>query len=122
MQDTGVFVRAAALERVFRLGGLALVDRLIETGLHNLDQRLRELQSATAAGDRERAHRAAHSVRGSSLYLGLEELAARADAVETAAARGEPGWPEAAAALEPTLLEAVRGALLAARDELAAGH
>ncbi len=57
---------------------------------------------------RERARRAAHSLKSGAGQIGAAALAAAAAAVERAAAAGAPGLAQAAAALETSAEETVR--------------
>jgi HPt (histidine-containing phosphotransfer) domain-containing protein len=112
-------IRKEALHQVVRLGGLNLLDRLIETALANLRQRLDELHAAAGAGDWERANRAAHSLKGSCGYLGLVELEALAAAAELHASQRATDWPQTVARIPAGYIDRARSALAVARAEVA---
>lgn len=112
-------IRKEALHQVVRLGGLNLLDRLIETALANLRQRLDDLHAAAGAGDWELANRAAHSLKGSSGYLGLVELEALAAEAELKAFQQSADWPQTVARIPTGYVDRARSALVVARAEVA---
>lgn len=83
------FAEPAALDRLVKLGGLRLLDQMIELIQEVAPERIAAARNALAAGDRERARRAAHSLKSSAGNLGLVRLRALAEEVETAAAADE---------------------------------
>lgn len=118
MVNSKMEVGLEALQRVLRLGGPSLLDRLIATGMANLEERFRELHQAAHAADGETGQRAAHSIKGSCLYLGLDALAGAAAAIEEAAGARRDGWTASALALDAAQIEEARAALAAARAVL----
>ena len=93
------------------MGGPALLDRLVQTALGNLETRRGELATAVKGGDAAAAERAAHSIKSSSRNLGATRLGELAEAAENLAARAAPGWPRAAEPLLGADLAALRRAL-----------
>lgn len=118
MGNSQMEVNLEALERVLRLGGPSLLDRLIATGLGNLGDRFRELYQAADQVNWQDGQRAAHSIKGSCLYLGLDSLAHAAAEIEKAAAEQQADWPTAARALDASLIDQARVALADARARL----
>jgi HPt (histidine-containing phosphotransfer) domain-containing protein len=112
-------IRKEALHQVVRLGGLNLLDRLIETALANLRQRLADLHAAAGTGDWEQANRAAHSLKGSCGYLGLVELETLAGDAELKAFQQAADWPQAVARIPTGYADQARAALEVARAEVA---
>lgn len=83
-------VDPSALDAVLRVGGVALLERLVEVAEGNVRQRLDQVDAALGAvpPDHEGAERAAHSVKSSAAYVGAEALRAHAAAMETDAREG----------------------------------
>jgi two-component system, cell cycle response regulator DivK len=79
----------AALERMSRVGGAALVAELAELYLEDLPARIARTRAALAARDSAGLAKAAHALRSSSAQLGAEALTSACDAVEDAAERGD---------------------------------
>jgi HPt (histidine-containing phosphotransfer) domain-containing protein len=111
----------AALERLKDWGGPELRDQMIALFLENTPVRVQNVLDGLGAGDRELAHRAAHSLKSTSSNVGAEALGAIAGRIEVLLATGEgtgagegPISDEAAArALLPELESALRDALTA---------
>ncbi len=98
MEDSRQF-DPAALARVQRIGGVALVRQLVETFLAHAPTRLDDVRAGSAAGDWAAVGRAAHALRGSAGNLGALGLMDAAGRLETACAAGA-GSAELVAALE----------------------
>ena len=81
------------VERVVgELGGdVALYRRMLSTFLKSERDFLQRLLAAESEGDRERATRIVHTLRGSSGSLGMRELFANASSLETAMCAAPPG-------------------------------
>lgn len=79
----------AALERLSRVGGAALVNELVALYLEDLPARLTRARTAVVARDCPALAKAAHALRSSSAQLGADALASACDAVEDAAERGD---------------------------------
>ena len=73
-----------AIAAVLRVGGVALLERLVDVAEGNLRNRFSELEEALAAtpSDRAAAERAAHSAKSSAAYLGAEALRRHAEEME----------------------------------------
>jgi HPt (histidine-containing phosphotransfer) domain-containing protein len=76
-----------ALERVAKLGGEGLVERLIAAALDNAAKRVASAREALAAGDLEALGRAAHSLKSSAANLGAARLVELAREIEERSAR-----------------------------------
>jgi len=84
-----VDVDSAALQRLLRVGGRDLLEKMVALFLHNTPQRLSLIRTGTEGRDWASVERAAHSMKSSAAYLGLRDLRARAEAAEDLArARG----------------------------------
>lgn len=79
----------AALERMSRVGGEALVIELAALYLEDLPGRVVRTRDALAAGDMPALAKAAHALRSSSAQLGAEALTTACDDVEDAAERAD---------------------------------
>lgn len=80
-----------ALERVQRIGGERLVQRMIGAFLDHVPARVDAL---VAAGDGNDAGRTAHAIKSSAGNLGLERLRLLAQEVEARAELGDESWSE----------------------------
>jgi len=65
---------AAALERLRRFGGAALLGKMIDLFLVAAPERIGRARQAAAAGDGEGAERALHSLKSSSAQLGAMHM------------------------------------------------
>lgn len=100
-----------ALERIERLGGRELVERMVRLFLENAAARITAAIDAARQGDDEAVERAAHSLRSSAANVGAIELQRRADVLEAALVAGnEIDLLAAAAGLEEAF-EAIRPVL-----------
>ena len=88
MSDSQGPALPAALARLHRLGGEALVSRLVELFAENTPRRLQTVAEGCRNGDLNEARRALHSLRSTAGNLGAEELATAAGALELLAERG----------------------------------
>ncbi len=79
----------AALERLSRVGGSALVTELVGLYLEDLPGRLTRARDALTAGDSPALAKAAHAIRSSSAQLGAEALTSACNALEDAAERDD---------------------------------
>lgn len=100
-----------ALERVLRMGGKALLGRLVAAAFGNLETRRGELAAALGTGDAAAAERAAHSIKSSAKNVGASALGELAEAAEELARQGGGGWREAAAPLLELDLAELRAAV-----------
>jgi HPt (histidine-containing phosphotransfer) domain-containing protein len=80
----------AALERLERLGGRQLVDRMLALFIENAPMRIAAAGKAASAGDARGVERAAHSLRSMAANVGATALQTRAEHVETTLAAGQP--------------------------------
>ena len=80
----------AALARLRRFGGDALVRDMAVLFTGMAAERLAVARRAAASGDREALRDAAHGLRSSYAQFGASEAARRSLDVETAVERGEP--------------------------------
>jgi HPt (histidine-containing phosphotransfer) domain-containing protein len=94
----------------------AFVAELIDELLEDAPRQLETLREAVAAGDGERARRAAHTLKGHGRTFGATELSSLCQEGEAAAAAGD--LDAVAARLDPieAAWERVRVALVAVRD------
>jgi len=83
----GVWKPAEALARV--AGNETVFAEIVHAFLQDLPTLLQELQSAVAAGDAERASRAAHRLRGSASFFEAEPLTKAAQRLEATARTGD---------------------------------
>lgn len=83
------YVEPQALQRLVRLGGFELLDRMMALFEEVGSGRTAAARDAVAAGDLETAGRAAHSVKSSAGNLGLLRLHRLAQELERRAAAGE---------------------------------
>ena len=107
-----------AIDSVLRVGGVGLLARLVEVAEENVRNRLDQLAEALASDppDLAAAERAAHSIKSSAAYLGVEILRRRAEEMEADAGEGKTaglsvGLQEARRLLDlaiPVLEEEVR--------------
>ena len=88
--------RREALARVE--GDEALLLELVQVFLEEVPEQLNSIQQGLAAADFEVIERAAHTLKGELVYLGLSEIAEKASALEH---QGREGNLEAAAGLFP---------------------
>jgi CheY-like chemotaxis protein len=79
----------AALERMSRVGGAALVAELAALYLEDLPARIARTRDALNARDSAGLAKAAHALRSSSAQLGAEALTSACDDVEDAAELGD---------------------------------
>ena len=93
----------AGLRDLDPTGGDSVVREIAALYLEDTPARLRELQDAAAAGHAESFIRAAHSLKGSSVSLGVSAMRAAAERLESAARSS--GLPAGVAHL-PALLDA----------------
>jgi HPt (histidine-containing phosphotransfer) domain-containing protein len=82
---TSQVLDAQALERLHRLGGKQLVDRMIDLFSTHTGPTVAQALASFAAGDYEGVERAAHSLKSSAANLGAEELKYLAEEIEQAA-------------------------------------
>lgn len=75
-------VDPAALQRLRRLGGDALVRRMIEVFLEDAPKRLVAAREAVAMDDLDGARRASHSLKSAAGILGARELQTAAERME----------------------------------------
>lgn len=80
----------AALERLERLGGRQLVDRMLALFIENAPVRIAAAGKAASDGDARGVERAAHSLRSMAANVGASELQMRAEHVETTLAAEQP--------------------------------
>jgi len=80
-----------ALERVQRIGGEGLVQRMIGAFLEHVPGRVNAL---VASDDGDDAGRAAHAIKSSAGNLGLERLRLLAQEIEARAELGDESWSE----------------------------
>jgi signal transduction histidine kinase/DNA-binding response OmpR family regulator len=84
--------RVAEILRAGGESGAVILGRLIETYLEGLPQALRSLEEAYRAEDTENVVRAGHRLKGASLNLGVEEIAALSAKIEEKGRKGDlPG-------------------------------
>ena len=81
------------VEQIRQLGGDKLLAELVEIYLEHSPRRLRDLRASIEDGDLERAGKAAHSIRSSSISLGARAVAEEAGVLERFAGHGESGCP-----------------------------
>lgn len=83
-------VDSKAIDAVLRIGGVALLERLVEVAEGNVRERFRQLEVALGSTppDPAAAERAAHSVKSSAAYLGAEALRRHAEDMERDAGEG----------------------------------
>ena len=79
-------VDLSAMSALHGDGMSGLVELFLTTSRAQLD----ELEAAAASGDARELRRLAHGLRGSALYLGAEQLAARCGELEEAVDQGRP--------------------------------
>lgn len=79
----------AALERMSRVGGPALVIELAALYLEDLPARIARAREALSGGDLPALAKAAHALRSSSAQLGAEALTSACNDLEDAADRGD---------------------------------
>jgi HPt (histidine-containing phosphotransfer) domain-containing protein len=78
----------AALARLRKLGGTALVRQMIELYLANGAERIGLVRDGAAAGDAALVERAAHTMKSSAGNLGAVHLQRSAEALESLAGAG----------------------------------
>jgi HPt (histidine-containing phosphotransfer) domain-containing protein len=78
-----------ALRRLRKAGGVDLVKKMIALFLDNLPVRVHIAVAGTRAENWAEVERAGHSLKSSAGYLGLRELAERANALEELAVQGK---------------------------------
>lgn len=86
-EDRGRALDPAALERLRRLGGDELTERMVGIFLRLGEDRLAAAREGLARSDPEMVERAAHSLRSSAGNVGARALVERAEAVERTAGR-----------------------------------
>lgn len=96
-------VDAQALERVRRIGGSALIERMIASFLGHVPGRVDEVVHAEEA---PAAMRAAHAIKSSAGNLGLARLARLAAEIEARADAGDASWATLRPALGAAFAEA----------------
>lgn len=100
---------AAAIERLRRLGGDALLARMLAAFLAQTAKRMAEARTALSSGDHHLAAAAAHSLRSSAGIVGASELLEIATRLEEQARDGRDCGALAAA---------LEGAYTRARDHV----
>ncbi len=105
-------VDAQALARIRRIGGDALVERMVAAFLGHVPARVDEVVHAVEA---PAAMRAAHAIKSSAGNLGLTRLALLAAAIEARADMGDASWATLRPALGDAFAEA-RAALARATE------
>jgi len=108
----------AALERLRRIGGSALVRQMLELFRDGAAQRLAAARAAVAEGDRPALGRAAHALVSSAGNVGAAELLAVARAAEELARAPDADMRPALARLEESIAR-LEGPLAAAEQEMA---
>lgn len=100
--DEGRRLDPEALDRVLRLGGMDLLERLVAVAGDNVRSRIDELDAALSAipPDLKLAQRACHSMKSSAAYLGLVEMREVAESMEGTARRALDGDREASVEVE----------------------
>jgi HPt (histidine-containing phosphotransfer) domain-containing protein len=98
--DPLVTVDPLAIERLQRLGGAKLVERMIGLFVEHVEARIADAREARAEGRPGDVERAAHSVKSSAGNLGAMELYAVADRIEGLSQAGDG---DAAGGLIPAL-------------------
>ena len=81
-------LESAIVEQIQRLGGDKLLSELVQIFLGQAPVRLQELRTGIADGDLERAGKAAHSFRSSSVSLGARVIGEEAGVLERLADQG----------------------------------
>jgi len=112
----------AALQRLLRFGGLALLDGMLEIFREAAPERLAQLRSGVTAGDAAAAQLALHSLKSTTAQLGamrLSALCARGEAL--AVAGGAAELPALADEIEGELGRALAW-LARARGDLGEAH
>ena len=102
-----------AIDSVLRIGGNALLERLVDVAEGNVRERLRQIEAALAAAppDTVAVERSAHSIKSSAAYLGAEALRRHAEQMELDAGRGRTSGLAARAEEAGRLFELVLPAL-----------
>lgn len=99
-----------AIDSVVHVGGVALLERLVEVAEGNVRDRLQQLEQALASEPPDLAaiERAAHSMKSSAAYLGIGPLRQHAAEMETDAHEGHiDGFSERAEEAERLLEQAL---------------
>jgi HPt (histidine-containing phosphotransfer) domain-containing protein len=97
-------------------GDQAFLSELIGEFLDDAPRQLETLREAAAAGDAERARRAAHTLKGNGRTFGATELAVLCQEAEAAAKNGDLDAVRTRLAAIDVAWEQVRVELAAARD------
>jgi HPt (histidine-containing phosphotransfer) domain-containing protein len=97
-------------------GDRAFLSELIDEFLEDAPRQLGTLREAAAAGDGERARRAAHTLKGNGRTFGAAELMLLCQEAEAAAANGDLDAVRFRLAAIDEAWEQVQAALVAARD------
>lgn len=92
-----------ALERVERIGGARLVQRMIAAFLEHVPDRVAALRTS---GDADAAGRMAHAIKSSAGNLGLERLRLIAQEIEMRVDLGDGSWAQLRSALAQAMDEA----------------
>jgi histidine phosphotransfer protein HptB len=98
-------------------GDRAFLSELIDEFLDEAPRQLETLREAAAAGDDERARRAAHTLKGNGRMLGATELASLCQEAEAAAANGDLDAVRNCLGAIDEAYGQVRAALAAAQDD-----
>lgn len=94
MSDCLNFETLAALREVEKPGQLVFTAKLINAYLEDTDTRLESLRIAHQSGDTALLAKLAHAIKGSSLNVGADGLAALMMAIERKAEKGSLCDPE----------------------------
>lgn len=102
-------INPEAIDAVLRIGGGALLARLVDVAEANMRERLHQAEAALSAEppDTVAVGRAAHSLKSSAAYLGAEALRRHAEQMELDAGRGRTDGLPARVAEARRLLERV---------------
>ena len=94
----------AALERLHKLGGTELVQRMVEIFLENVPKRMADARDGFEAGDLEAVERGVHSMKSSAGNVGATTLMQLAETAEDLAEkRTSDGLGDRLAELESEL-------------------
>ena len=72
----------SALERLRKLGGDALLSRMVDLFISHAEPAIEEASAGAASGDFEAVRRAAHSLKSSAGNLGAQHVQRLADTIE----------------------------------------
>jgi HPt (histidine-containing phosphotransfer) domain-containing protein len=106
--EPALVLKPEAIDSVLRVGGVPLLKKLVSVAEANIRHRLEQWTEALACSpaDFAAAERAAHSIKSSAAYLGVEALRGVAAGMETSAREGRFGDLESQGRRARELLEA----------------